>query len=298
MIWQLEGDRRVIDFHSRTQIMGILNITPDSFYDGSRFCDVDQAVDKALQMEADGADVVDVGGESSRPPMYGAAAALTAAEESRRVLPVIEKLRHRSEIPISVDTTKAEVARAALSAGADIVNDISALTADAGMAAVVAERQAPVILMHRRGTSATMQLDTHYDDLIGEVLGFLEKQQQTAVAAGVSPTRIAADPGLGFGKGLGDNFRLLRELAAFRSLGCPLVVGASRKSFLWKPLGLSPENCLEPSLAAAALAVVCGASMVRVHDVIETRRAVRIAEAVMATEKRQGPSRRQEEVAF
>ena len=259
--------------------MGILNVTPDSFYDGGRYNEVGRAVDRALQLEAEGADIVDVGGESSRPPMYGVAKALSANAECRRVVPVIEGIRARSQVPISIDTTKAEVAREALAAGADIINDISAL-GDPEMASVAAEAAAQVILMHRRGTPATMQLDTHYDDLIGEIACFLRSRIDAATAAGVSRRNLAIDPGLGFGKSTGGNFALIAELPRFRSLGCPVIVGASRKSFLWKPLGLSAEDCLEPSLAAAALAVSRGANAVRVHDVAASYRAVRTAEAV------------------
>ena len=280
MIWRLRGGNRSIDFRSRVQIMGILNVTPDSFYDGGRFDEVGLAVDRALQLEEEGADIVDVGGESSRPPMYGVAAAVSAAAECRRVVPVIEGIRTRSQVPISVDTTKAEVALEALAAGADIINDISAM-GDAEMAPVAADAGAPVILMHRRGTPATMQLDTRYDDLLGEIAGFLGSRVDAATAAGLDRRHLAVDPGLGFGKSIGGNLTLIAELPRFRSLGCPVIVGPSRKSFLWKPLGLSAEDCLEPSLAAAALAVTGGANAVRVHDVAASFRAVRTAEAVV-----------------
>ena len=279
MIWSLRGGNLSLDFRSRVRIMGILNVTPDSFYDGGRYDEVGRAVDRALRLEAEGADIVDIGGESSRPPMYGAAAALSAHAECRRVVPVIEAVRARSQVLISIDTTKAEVARESLAAGADIINDISAL-GDPEMAPAAAEAGAPVILMHRRGTPATMQLDTRYDDLLGEIACFLRSRVDAATAAGVSRRNLAIDPGLGFGKSTGGNFSLIAELSRFRSLGCPVIVGASRKSFLWKPLGLSAGDCLEPSLAAAALAVARGANAVRVHDVAASFRAVRTAEAV------------------
>ena len=279
MIWSLRGEDRSVDFRSRVRIMGIINVTPDSFYDGGRYDEVGRAVDRALQLEAEGADIIDIGGESSRPPMYGAAAAVSAAAECRRVIPVVEGIRKRSQVPISVDTTKAEVAREALSSGADIVNDISAL-GDPEMASVAAEAAAPMILMHRRGTPATMQLDTRYDDLLGEIAGFLGSRMDAATAAGVDRRQLAVDPGLGFGKSISGNLTLIAELPRFRGFGCPIVVGPSRKSFLWKPLGLSAGDCLEPSLAAAALAVARGANAVRVHDVAASFRAVRTAEAV------------------
>ena len=279
MIWSLRGGNLSLDFRSRVRIMGILNVTPDSFYDGGRYDEVERAVDRALLLEAEGADIVDIGGESSRPPMYGVAAALSAHAECRRVIPVVEAIRARSRVPISIDTTKAEVAREALAAGADIVNDISAL-GDPEMAPAAAEAGAAVILMHRRGTPETMQLDTRYEDLLGEVACYLRSRIDAAAAAGVSRRNLGIDPGLGFGKSTGGNFTLIAELSRFRSLGCPVIVGASRKSFLWKPLGLSAGDCLEPSLAAAALAVARGANAVRVHDVAASFRAVRTAEAV------------------
>ena len=281
MIWSLSGQGRVLDFRSRVQIMGILNVTPDSFYDGGRHYDVGSAVEKALELQESGADVIDVGGESSRPSMYGIAECLSVEDELDRVIPVIEALRSRSQVPLSIDTTKSQVARAALLAGADIVNDISALTGDDAMAATVSELKSPLILMHRRGNAATMQLNTHYDDLIAEISNFLVGQINIAAAAGIEREMVAVDPGLGFGKAAADNFVLIAELGRFAQLDCPIVVGASRKSFLWKPLGLSPEKCLEPSLAAAALAAYRGAHMIRVHDVKSTIRAVRTVEAII-----------------
>ena len=280
MIWELAEGRR-IDFRQRVQIMGVLNVTPDSFYDGGRYADGSAAVDRALSLVEAGADIVDVGGESTRPPLYGQAEEVPAAEEERRVLPVIEAIRKRSDVPISVDTVKAGVARQALDAGADIVNDISALSHDVEMAPVAAEAGAPVILMHRRGTPATMQQDTHYDDLTGEVAAYLEERVEYASGHGIPPSRVAVDPGIGFGKSFTGNHELLRRAGSFSVRGCPVVVGASRKSFLWKPMGLTPEEALETSLAAAVLAVLHGARALRVHDVRETVRAVRVSEAAV-----------------
>lgn len=276
MIWNLGG--RALDFGDRVQIMGILNATPDSFYDGGRYFDSGAAVERGLQLIEEGAAIVDVGGESSRPPLYGAAAAITAVEECRRVVPVIEGLRRQSAAFISIDTVKAEVAERALAAGADIINDISALRQDPAMAAVAARADAPVVLMHRRGTAATMQQNIHYDDLLGEIYGFLAERVQLAEAWGIA--RVAVDPGLGFGKSREGNLALLGALGRFGDLGCPLVVGASRKSFIWKTLGLTVEQSLEGSLAAAALAVGAGAQVLRVHDVAQTLRAARLVEAV------------------
>ena len=280
MIWELAEGRR-IDFRQRVQIMGVLNVTPDSFYDGGRYADGSAAVDRALSLVEAGADIVDVGGESTRPLLYGQAEEVPAAEEERRVLPVIEAIRKRSDVPISVDTVKAGVARQALDAGADIVNDISALSHDVEMARVAAEAGAPVILMHRRGTPATMQQDTHYDDLTGEVAAYLEERVEYASGQGIPPSRVAVDPGIGFGKSFTGNHELLRRAGSFSVRGCPVVVGASRKSFLWKPMGLTPDEALETSLAAAVLAVLHGARALRVHDVRETVRAVRVSEAAV-----------------
>ena len=276
MIWSLGG--RVLDFGDRVQIMGILNATPDSFYDGGRYLEPQVAISRGLAMAAEGASIIDVGGESSRPPMYGEAEHVSAAEECRRVVPLVEGLRRQSDAFISIDTVKAEVAAQALDAGADIINDISALRHDSAMAGVVARTGAPVVLMHRRGSAATMQQDTYYRDLLGEVHGFLAARVEAARAEGIE--RIVVDPGLGFGKSREGNLALLGALERFADLGCPLVVGASRKSFIWKTLGLTAEESLAGSLAAAVYAVGAGARILRVHDVAATLRAVRLIEAV------------------
>lgn len=283
MKWELARGRQ-LDFGQRVLIVGILNVTPDSFYDGGRHADPAAAADHALALADEGADWIDVGGESSRPPLYGPLVQVGAQEECRRVIPTIAAIRRQSDIPLSVDTVKVDVARAALAAGADIVNDISALeVGGAPMAAVAADARAPVILMHRRGTPATMQQQTEYDDLVGQVREYLEARVAFAASHGVPPGRIAVDPGIGFGKSSAGNLELLRCAGAFAVRGCPVLVGASRKSFLWQPAGLTPTDALEGSLAAAVLAVVHGARAVRVHDVGPTRRAVRLAEAVEGT---------------
>lgn len=278
MSWDL--GRRRLDF-SRTRVMGVLNVTPDSFYDGGCYFDPGPAVEHAVRLVEEGADIVDVGGESSRPPLYGGGDGVETQEESRRVVPVVEAIRRQSDVPLSVDTVKAEVARRALDAGADIINDISAL-GDPGMAQLAAERGTPVVLMHMRGTPATMQRDTRYRDVVAEVRSFLRQRLQVAVDAGIDGGHIALDPGLGFGKSVEGNFALLGAVDALAEIGCPVLVGASRKSFVWKPLGLSPAEGLEGSLAAAVLAVERGARILRVHDVKETVRAVRLTECVLA----------------
>ena len=279
MIWELGN--RILDFDARVQIMGILNVTPDSFFDGGHYAEREAAVERALEMVEEGADIIDIGGESSRPPMYGEARLVPLEEECRRVVPVVEELRRRHCIPISVDTTKAEVARQALRAGADIINDISALRADSEMMEVAASSNAPVVLMHCRGTPATMQQDTQYEDLLGELKSFMEERIEAARVGGIAPERIAVDPGLGFGKSVEGNLAIIRHLNVFVDLGCPVLVGASRKSFIWKWLGLPPRESLEGSLAIAVLSAVRGGHILRVHDVEETVRAVRLAEAVV-----------------
>ncbi len=277
MKWTLSSG--ILDFGTRAQIMGILNVTPDSFYD--RYGSVNAAVARGLEMVQEGADILDVGGESSRPPMYGEAVEVSCEEECLRVLPVIEKLREQTAVPISIDTVKAEVARRALEAGADIINDISAM-ADDGMAEVAAKSEAPLILMHRRGTPATMQDNTDYVDLIGEVCSFLEERIERARQAGVAQWGV--DPGLGFSKTIEGNFLLLKHMQRFANLDCPLLVGASRKSFIWKTLGETAEEALEGSLALAVLSRAAGAHILRVHDVQASCRALRVADAVLQAE--------------
>ncbi len=279
MIWQL-SDARGLDLSERAHVMGILNVTPDSFYDGGHYQLADQAIERALAMVAEGADVIDIGGQSSRPPMYGDLVEVSVAEECSRVLPVIEGFRQRSDTPISVDTTRAQVARQALDAGADIVNDISAFTDDPGMLDVVASTGAAAVLMHRRGRSNVMQKNTNYDDLLGEVQGFLADRVDAAVAGGVARQRLAVDPGLGFGKNTASNLSLIRNVGVFTALGLPVVIGASRKSFIWKSLGLKADEALEGSLAVAVLAAARGAQILRVHDVVETVRALRMTRIV------------------
>tara|TARA_Y100001978_G_scaffold95872_1_gene85930 strand:+ start:5932 stop:6774 length:843 start_codon:yes stop_codon:yes gene_type:complete len=277
MKWTLSSG--MFDFESRAQVMGILNVTPDSFYD--RYHNIDAAVERGLEMVQEGADILDVGGESSRPPIYGKAVAVSCDEECRRVIPVIKKLRKQTTVPISIDTVKSEVARKALESGADIINDISAM-ADEGMIEVAAESAAPLILMHRRGTPVTMQSNTDYVDLIGEVYSFLERRIERARQGGVSQWGI--DPGLGFSKTVGGNFMLLKHMRHFANLGCPLLVGASRKSFIWKTLGETADEALEGSLALAVLSRAAGAHILRVHDVQASCRALRVADAVLQAE--------------
>ena len=264
---------RELNPDGRVLIMGILNVTPDSFSDGGRFLSPDAAVKRALIMEKEGADIIDVGGESSRP----GAEPVPVEEELRRVLPVLERLRGKLRIPISIDTTKAEVAEAALRAGASIVNDISALRFDPAMAPLVAKFGAGLVLMHMLGTPKTMQQAPHYEDVVTEVRDFLAERAQYAQSQGIPREAIAVDPGIGFGKTVEHNLELLRRLPELVELGFPVLVGPSRKSFIGAILGLGVEERLEGTLAACAVAVVRGADILRVHDVKEVRRAADLA---------------------
>lgn len=260
----------------RPLIMGILNVTPDSFSDGGKFFDMERAVDQALYMVESGADIIDIGGESSRPGSHG----ISLKEELKRVIPIIEQVAGKAEIPISIDTVKSEVARRALDSGASIINDISALRTDKKIAAVAAKYNSYLILMHMRGTPRNMQDNTEYDDIIGEISEFLRNAAQKAIEAGVSEDKIIIDPGIGFGKSVEGNFVIMKNLNRFLELGYALLVGPSRKSFIGKTLDLDVERRLEGSLAAACYAVLNGADIVRVHDVAETRRALTIIEEI------------------
>lgn len=262
---------------NHTQIMGILNVTPDSFSDGGAFTLHDTAVKRALGMEAEGAAIIDVGGESTRP----GAITVSVKEEIQRVVPVIKTLsRTLKKSLISVDTSKSDVARAALDAGAHMVNDVTGLWGDVKMAGIVATAGAGVVLMHSKGTPQTMQQNPVYENVMQEVYQQLSLSISRAVHAGVAKQSIMIDPGIGFGKTVAHNVTLLRCLPDLLALGYPLMVGASRKSFIGDILNAPVEDRLEGSLAAAVMAVAGGARLVRVHDVRETCRAVRIADAV------------------
>ena len=265
-----------IDMSRRTAVMGIVNVTPDSFSDGGRYFDAARAVAHGERMAHEGADLIDVGGESTRPGVLP----VSAEEEIARVIPVIRGLRRKISLPISIDTMKSQVARAALDEGADVINDISALGFDAAMASLAAAEKAPVVLMHMQGTPRTMQQSPSYGDVVEEVRTYLHSRMQFAVESGVETERIVIDPGIGFGKNLEHNLALLRGLSALTALGRPVLVGTSRKTFLGKLLDAAPEERLEGSLAAAVAAVLAGANIVRVHDVKEAVRAVRIADAL------------------
>lgn len=272
---------RLFDCSIRTHVMGVLNVTPDSFSDGGMWEDPGSAEDHALEMIAAGADIIDVGGESTRPRgvAYGEGArAVSAEEELRRVVPVIRRLAARLTAPISVDTTKAAVARAALDAGATMVNDVSGFRADPAMAGVVAAAGAAGVVMHMRGTPQTMHAHATYADVTGEVLAELGAALADAAAAGVD--QLIGDPGFGFAKTRDQNLELLRHLRRFHALGRPLLVGVSRKAFIGELTGLPVGERLEGSLAAMTAAILNGAHIVRVHDVGAAVRAARVADAL------------------
>jgi len=260
----------------KTLIMGILNVTPDSFYDGGRHAEAFSAIETALQMETDGADLIDIGGESTRP----GSEPISAEVEIARLKPVLEQLLTRLKIPISVDTYKSAVAEWALKNGAVLINDISGLNFDSQMADTIARHNAGVVLMHIKGTPKNMQTDPHYTNLIDEILQYLADSVQKARTAGIEDSKIFIDPGIGFGKTAEDNYRIIRYLEEFRSLGFPILIGPSRKAFIGHVLNLPPEERLEGTLAAVTAAVLNGADLVRVHDVKAAVRAVKIADAI------------------
>lgn len=267
---------KTLTFGEYTHVMGILNVTPDSFSDGGHYLDADRAVAHAKAMVAEGATLIDIGGESSRP----GAVPVPAEEELSRVVPVIRALAGAVDVPLSVDTYKACVARHALEAGAHLVNDITALHGDAEMAAVVAEMEAGVILMHIQGTPLTMQLAPHYDDVVDEIRQWLQARVQLAEASGIASERIIADPGIGFGKTTAHNLEILKRLDAFRELGKPMLIGTSRKAFIGTVLDLPLEERIEGTVATVCWAIAHGADIVRVHDVKAVSRAARMTDAL------------------
>lgn len=267
----------------QTLVMGVLNVTPDSFSDGGRYADVEAAVAHAHTLVADGADLLDIGGESTRPATFGDRSPLPPDEEQRRILPVIQRLAaEMPHVPLSVDTYKAEVARAALDAGASLVNDISGLTHDPDMAALAAAHGVPLILMHLPGRPRDLPAHPVYADVVADVLAFFHRQIVFAESQGVRRDQLWLDPGLGFGKTAAHNLELLRRLPELKSLGLPLVVGASRKKFLGKILGTDdPTDRKEGTAATVALSIAGGADMVRVHDVREMARVAKVSDAIV-----------------
>lgn len=270
---------------SKPVVMGILNVTPDSFSDGGQFLACEAAIEHALRMVDAGAGIIDVGGESTRP----GASDVDEALEMSRVLPVIERLAHRVEVPISVDTSKPAVMRAALEAGATMINDVRALR-EPGALATVARSRAAVCLMHMKGEPRSMQRDPHYVDVIGEVAGYLRQRMQACIDAGIEAERIVLDPGIGFGKRLEHNLTLLAHLPALAALGRPLLIGVSRKSMFGALLDRPLDQRLAGAVAVATASVLAGASIVRTHDVPQTLDAVKVALALRAAGYRIGES--------
>jgi dihydropteroate synthase len=275
-LWKIAG--RTIDLSRRGMIMGVLNVTPDSFSDGGEHFSTDKAVAHALRMVGEGAHIIDVGGESTRP----GAEPISTDEEANRVLPVIENLRGRTDVLISIDTAKAVVANAALDAGASIVNDVTGGRGDVEMMSLIGRRRAAFIIMHMQGTPPTMQIAPHYIDVVSEVADFFRQQYTRALECGIDAMAIAFDPGIGFGKTLEHNLELLGNLARLRVHDRPMVVGVSRKAFLGKLIGSSDMAArLAPTVAVTALLRSSGAEIFRVHDVKENLAGLRIAEAII-----------------
>jgi dihydropteroate synthase len=277
--FEIDCGPRVLRLSERTHVMGVLNVTPDSFSDGGQYYDTDRAVERACEMAEEGADIIDIGGESTRP----GSDSIPAEEELARIIPVIQRLRGRVNVPISIDTTKSLVAHEAIKTGAHIVNDISALRSDPEMAEIVAEHRVPLILMHMKGLPKNMQKNPTYTDLVGEIYAFLDERVTTAVEAGVARDRIIVDPGIGFGKTWPDNFILLNRLKQFHGLGCPLLIGVSRKSFIGWALNRAEDDRVMGTAAAVAASILQGVHIVRVHDVKEMVQVVQIVDRIRST---------------
>ena len=268
--------KQKLDLGKRTLLMGVLNVTPDSFSDGGVFFDKKKAISHGLGMVEDGVDIIDIGGESTRP----GSKSVELEEELRRVIPVIESLEKEVDVPISIDTYKSAVAQRAVEAGAQIINDISGLHFDPGLARVAAREDTPLVLMHIRGTPETMQKDVHYGSLFSEIIRYLKDSIQMAENAGLDPGQIIIDPGIGFGKTVEDNLLILKHLYEFRILGKPILLGTSRKSFIGKILNTEVENRLEGTLSSIAIGVLNGAHIIRSHDVLQAKKAIAVADAV------------------
>ncbi len=275
-LFKLSWSGYTLDLSLRTHVMGVINVTPDSFSDGGQFFEKERAIEQGLQLGADGADLIDIGGESTRPYSKG----ISAEEEMNRVIPVIEALSKEITIPISIDTLKAQVAREALRSGASMVNDISALRSDPEMAAVAAEADVPIILMHMKGTPSDMQVNPTYDDVTAEIIAFLTGAIDQAVSRGIRKERIIVDPGIGFGKSFDHNLKILKELGRFQCLDMPILVGSSRKAFIGRILDKKVHERDTGTMATVAAAVMNGAHIVRVHNVKQAVETVRVIDAI------------------
>lgn len=265
-----------LNYKKRTLIMGIMNVTPDSFSDGGQFYDSIEAIKHGIKMVSEGADILDIGGESTRP----GSEAVSQEDELNRVIPVIEGLAKEVDVPISIDTCKSEVARSAIKAGAVIVNDISAMRFDPKMADVAAENKTPVILMHMQGSPKNMQKNPVYENVMGEIAQFLKERVDYARSKGILKDRIIVDPGIGFGKTLEHNFQIIRNLKELKELGQPILMGTSRKSFIGNTLDLDVKERLEGTLATVTMSIMNGADIVRVHDVLQSKRAAQMTDAI------------------
>lgn len=272
----LYSHRFTWNLHHRTLIMGILNITPDSFSDGGKYMHPEAAIERAIKMQEEGADIIDIGAESTRP----GSDPISAQEELKRLMPVVKPLLKLGSIPISIDTYKAGVADVMLNEGVDMINDISGFTFSGNLPDVVAKSNVPVIIMHTPAPPKTMQLHTGYRSLISDVIVSLAHSMEIGKRAGIDSERMIIDPGIGFGKTSEHNLHILRSFSEFKSLGRPIMVGVSRKSFIGKILGLPPEDRLEGSAAATVAAILNGANLIRVHDVKEMARVARMADAI------------------
>ncbi len=268
--------RKTLLLGKRTLLMGVLNVTPDSFSDGGLFFNKENAISHGLRMVEDGADIIDIGGESTRP----GSKPLELEEELSRVIPVIESLTQRIDVPISIDTYKSEVAKRAIDAGAEIINDISGLHFDQTLAQVAAKQDTPLVLMHIRGIPETMQKNIHYDSLFSEMLQYLKVSIQTAESAGLDPEQIIVDPGIGFGKTVEDNLLIIKNLHEFRILGKPILLGTSRKTFIGKILKADPGARLEGTISSIAIGVLNGAHIIRAHDVLQAKKGIAVVDAV------------------
>lgn len=274
-----------LDFTKKTYIMGVLNVTPDSFSDGGLYFNKDNAIKHAFKLIEDGADIIDIGGESSRPGSLP----VSLEEEIRRTIPVIKEISKRINIPISIDTYKAEVARQALDAGASIINDISGLKFDPEMATVISKNDVPVIVMHIKGTPTNMQINPSYEALIPEIIDYFRGSIQICKQNGIPMQKIIIDPGIGFGKTLEHNLEIIANLKEFSKLGFPIAIGVSRKAFIGKILGdIPPHQRLEGTASAVAISVFNGANIVRVHDVAEMSKVVKIADAIRKNSYKKG----------
>jgi dihydropteroate synthase len=274
--YSIRCQKRILPMGKRTLLMGVLNVTPDSFSDGGLFFDKEKAISHALRMVEGGADIIDIGGESTRP----GSKPLELEEELRRVIPVIESLAKEVDVPLSIDTYKSTVAQRAIEAGAEIINDISGLHFDPSLAKVAAKNDTPLILMHIRGTPETMQKGVHYDSLFSEILQYLKESIQRAESTGLDPRQIIIDPGIGFGKTAEDNLLIIKNLYEFRILGKPILLGTSRKSFIGKILNTEVGDRLEGTLSSIAIGVLNGAHIIRSHDVLQAKKAIAVADAI------------------